>query len=74
MALRMLNDLALEPGRPDHPRVYQTPTSDCFQVFAFTSEGTVWNIYLCFRTKDIELKYSSPFVSFIAETITILVG
>ncbi|KAH0556940.1 hypothetical protein GP486_005271 [Trichoglossum hirsutum] len=56
MALRMLNDLALEPGRPDERRAYQTPTSDCFQVFAFTSEGPKWKIYICFRVKDIEGK------------------
>ncbi|KAI9767543.1 MAG: hypothetical protein M1840_005580 [Geoglossum simile] len=55
IALRMLNDLALEPGRPHEHQVYQTPTSDCFQVFAFTSEGPIWKIYVCFRIKDVEL-------------------
>jgi hypothetical protein len=80
MALRMLNDLALEPGRPDERRVYQTPTSDCFQVFAFTSEGPMWKIYVCFRVKDIEgvggaiVNEISASVSFSADTIFILVN
>lgn len=51
LALRMLHDLALVPGPPLEQRPYQTPTSDCFQVFAFTSEGPVWNIYVCWKIK-----------------------
>ena len=49
--LRILNDLALVPGHPKKERPYQTPTSDCFQVFAFTSEGPIWNVYVCLRAK-----------------------
>ena len=38
LLLRILNDLALVPSCPNEERLYQTPMSDCFQVFAFTSE------------------------------------
>jgi hypothetical protein len=51
LLLRILNDLALVPGCPNEERLYQTPTSDCFQVFAFTSEGPMWNVYVCLRAK-----------------------
>lgn len=68
ICLRMLNDLALEPGLPNDLRPYQTPTSDCFQVFAFTSEGPIWTIYVCSRVKNVRhctlagipLAYVSP--------------
>jgi hypothetical protein len=47
LALRMLNDLALEPGPPNIRRPYQTPTSDSFQIYAFTLVGPVWKVYNC---------------------------
>jgi hypothetical protein len=45
--LTMLDNLAKEPGAPETNREYQTAGSHLFQIFAFTSAGPEWNIYVC---------------------------
>lgn len=51
--LRLLNDLVLQPGRPETAREFQTQESSRFQIFSFTSEGPNWKVYVCYRKSEV---------------------
>lgn len=53
--LNMLHDLCLEPGLPESARHYQNFEDTQFQVFAMTSEGPFWTLYVCYRRQRPEL-------------------
>ena len=65
--LRILDNPAWVLGCPNKERSYQTLISNYFQVFAFTSKGLIWNMYVYLRAgRTVQAVFRAdepPFVS-----------